>query len=176
MKKILILMVTACLNSLFACSHSEINENPVRGSIKIDSGLKAELRAVLVTIIAASKNPDDSAFRQLIHPKEKETFDAIEANDPGYLGRYKATIASVRPKDYTLDLAEGHTNFYGVFKNPKAVSTQKVWVCLIRDGSTWKLASPPPPQQLMTDGQTGILRHPASAQRKRADAHKGKSH
>lgn len=175
MQKIMILMATACLASLFACGHSQINENPGRGPIKIDTSQQAELRAALVTLIAASKNPDDLVFLQLIHPKEKQTFDAREWNDAGYIRRYKAAIASIRPKDYTLDLAEGHTDFHGVFKKPEAVETQKVWICLMRDGSTWKLASPPPPQQPVANGPPGIRHQTAVAHKKRTETHRGKT-
>lgn len=175
MQKIMILMATACLASLFACGHSELNENPGRGPIKIDTSLQAELRAALVTLIAASKNPDDLVFRQLIHPKEKETFEAREWNDSGYIRRYKAAIASIRPKDYTLDLADGHTDFYGGFKKTEAAETQKVWVCLMRDGNTWKLASPPLPQQPVANDQPSIRRQPADAHKKRAETHRGKT-
>lgn len=175
MQKILIFMAAGCLASLFACSHSEMNGDPVQVPVKIDTSLTAELRAVLVTLVAASKNPDASFFRQLILPREKEAFDAREWDDPGYLRRYMAAIASIKPKDYTLDLAEGRTDFYGVSKDPKSAEMQKVWVCLLRDGSSWKLTTPPPSLQRGAYAQPDTQKHSPRYSHKRPVAHSGKT-
>ena len=148
MEKFLFFAFALGLSGLFACSHSQISSDPAdtaSSHLRIDSSTPAEVRAVLVNIIAVSKGNDEAGFRKLILPRAVEIFDANQWDFPGFYQRYMAAIASIRPRDYGLMLEGDRATFKGLRKDPKTGDSQTIELILVRDGGGWKIAAPPSP-------------------------------
>lgn len=141
-------MVTLSLAGLNACSHPGFDpDQPAVPAVKIDTSATAEVRAVLVNIIAVSKVNDEVGFRKLILPKAVVDFDANQWDYPGFYQRYMAAIASIKPRDYDLTLEGNRADFRGFRKAPKVTHPELVEVALVHDGSSWKIGSAPLPRE-----------------------------
>jgi hypothetical protein len=178
MEKILILTVTLSVIGLNACSHSDLDREQLATTpVKIDASATAEVRAVLVNIVAVSKLKDEPAFRKLILPQAVAAFDANQSDYPGFYQNYMAAIASIKPRDYDLTLEGNRADFRGFRKGPIATSPERVEIALVHDGSTWKIGSAPTagkpasaphplqpdaPKQLTRSRHKGLQRHPRS--------------